>query len=127
MITASYGGNGIELRRWPSLGAQASSPARLRRRPFARTRQARTPALPGLIQCHCPERAMALIKKVAIPGSAGVLACLLAETALRENPAGQDACAPRLNSTPLPFQGWVSERLVPSALHSRYHRPPRWG
>src|SRR5262249_16337917 len=53
-------GNGIELRRWPSLGAQASSPACLRRRPFARTRQARTPALPGLIQRHCPERAMTL-------------------------------------------------------------------
>jgi len=38
---------------------------------------------------------------VAIPGSAGVLACMLAETALRENPAGEDACAPRLNSMPL--------------------------
>src|SRR5262245_21423552 len=40
-------GNGIELSLGASLGAQASSPAYLRGRIIASTRQARTPALPG--------------------------------------------------------------------------------
>src|SRR5262249_35317264 len=48
-------GNGIEL----CLGAQASSPAGFSRRAVSASKQARTPALPGmatfLIQCHWPE------------------------------------------------------------------------
>src|SRR5262249_47466854 len=46
--------NGVEL----SLGAQASSPAGFSRRAVSASKQARTPALPGmatfLMQCHCP-------------------------------------------------------------------------
>ena len=46
--------NCIEYGRWAPLGAQVSSPACLWEQSFAKTRQARTPALPELIQCHCP-------------------------------------------------------------------------
>src|SRR5262249_3393190 len=47
ILEAPLQGNGIELSPGASLGAQASSPAHLRGRIIASTRQARTPALPG--------------------------------------------------------------------------------